>query len=51
MGRVNSEKRLRYAKFIGCDTADGTYLRHGPAKNLPNVLAWLRGVNDQLELM
>lgn len=50
MGRVNSEKRLRYAKFIGCDTADGTYLAFGPDVNLPKLLAWLRGVNDQMEL-
>lgn len=47
MGRVNSERRLRYAAFIGCDSADGTYLTFGPDTNLPNVEAWLRGVNDQ----
>lgn len=50
MGRVNSEKRLRYAKFLGCDTADGTFLAFGPDVNLPRVLSWLRGVNDQYEL-
>lgn len=27
MGRVNSEARLRYAHSIGCDSADGTFLR------------------------
>lgn len=47
MGRVNSEKRLRYAAAIGCDSADGTYIAHGPDVNLPHVLAWLRGVNTQ----
>lgn len=47
MGRVNSERRLRYAAAIGCDSADGTYLAFGPDVNLPNVLAWLRGVNNQ----
>lgn len=47
MGRVNSERRLRYAQMIGCDSADGTYLAFGPDTNLPNVLAWLRGVNTQ----
>lgn len=47
MGRVNSEKRLRYASHIGCDSADGTYLAYGPDKNIGNVLAWLRSVNDQ----
>lgn len=47
MGRVNSERRMRYADAIGCDSADGTYLAFGPDINLPAVLAWLRGVNDQ----
>lgn len=42
MGRVNSEKRYRYAHAIGCDSADGTYLVFGPDKNLPKVKAWLR---------
>lgn len=46
MGRVNSERRLRYADAIGCDSVDGTYLAFGPDLNLPNVLAWVRGVND-----
>lgn len=50
MGRVNSERRLRYAKHIGCDSADGTFLSFGPDVNLPRVQAWLRGVNDQREL-
>lgn len=47
MGRVNSLRRLRYAQYIGCDSADGTYLTFGPDMNLPSVLAWLRHVNDQ----
>jgi hypothetical protein len=42
MGRVNSEKRFRYAQAIGCDSVDGTYLTFGPDVNLPDVLAWLR---------
>jgi hypothetical protein len=46
MGRVNSEKRLRYAEFIGCDSADGTYIAFGPDTNLPNVLGWLRLVEQ-----
>lgn len=50
MGRVNSLQRLRYAHAIGCDSADGTYLAFGPDTNLPNVLAWLRAVNDQMTL-
>lgn len=44
MGRVNSERRIRYAAAIGCDSVDGTYLRFGPDRLLPDVLAWLRGL-------
>jgi hypothetical protein len=46
MGRVNSERRWRYAEAIGCDSADGTFLTFGPDANLPKVLAWNRN-NDQ----
>jgi len=49
MGRVNSEKRFRYAAALGCDSVDGTYLVAGPDTNLPKLLAWVRG-NDQLDL-
>lgn len=44
MGRVNSERRLRYAQAIGCDSADGTFLAFGPDQNLPRLKTWLRGV-------
>ena len=55
MGRVNSERRYRYATAIGCDSADGTFLTFGPDANLPRLLAWVRtiqqpalmGVTDQ----
>jgi hypothetical protein len=47
MGRVNSLRRLRYAHWIGCDSADGTYLAFGPDENLPRLLGWLRDVNGQ----
>jgi hypothetical protein len=30
MGRVNSLRRMRYADSIGCDSADGTVLKHDP---------------------
>lgn len=40
MGRVNSERRWRYAEAIGCDSVDGTFLTFGPDVNLPKVLAW-----------
>ena len=42
MGRVNSERRYRYAAAIGCTSADGTYLTYGPDLLLPDVLAWVR---------
>jgi hypothetical protein len=41
MGRVNSLRRLRIADSFGCDTADGTFLAFGPAKNLPRLEGWL----------
>lgn len=47
MGRVNSLRRLRYARSIGCHSADGTYLAFGPDVNLPKLLGWLRDVNNQ----
>jgi hypothetical protein len=40
MGRVNSERRYQYARHIGCDSADGTYLAFGPDVNLPKALRW-----------
>jgi len=46
MGRVNSERRWRYADAIGCDSCDGTFLTFGPDVNLPRLLAWTRN-NDQ----
>lgn len=47
MGRVNSLRRLRYAQFIGCDTADGTFIARAPDKNLPRMLGWLENVAGQ----
>jgi len=49
MGRVNSERRYRYAHEIGCDSVDGTYLTFGPDINLPKLLAWSR-LEDQMSL-
>lgn len=42
MGRVNGGRRWRYADAIGCDSVDGTYLKHGPRILLPNILRWRR---------
>jgi hypothetical protein len=41
MGRVNSGRRIRHAASIGCDSADGTFLRFGPDVNLPRLRRWL----------
>lgn len=46
MGRVNSERRFEYARAIGCDSADGTYLTFGPDVNLPKLIAWTRNNNQ-----
>ena len=40
MGRVNSRKRYRFARDMGCDSADGTFLTFGPDVNLPRLLSW-----------
>jgi hypothetical protein len=42
MGRVNSERRWRYADAIGVDSCDGTFLTFGPDVNLPRLMAWTR---------
>lgn len=47
MGRVNSQKRYRYADAIGCDSADGTFLTFAPSENLAYVLDWLRDLEDR----
>lgn len=47
MGRVNSLKRMRYAKAIGCESADGTIIARAPDRRMPEVLSWLRDVNEQ----
>ena len=46
MGRVNSERRYRYAAAVGCDSVDGTYLTFGPDANLPRLQGWLRAVDQ-----
>jgi len=50
MGRVNSHQRLRYAEWIGCDSADGTFLVFGPDVNLARLARWLDEVNSQSAL-
>lgn len=46
MGRVNSMERLRAAASIGCDSADGTFLRFGPDINTPKMLGWLEALDE-----
>jgi hypothetical protein len=46
MGRVNSGKRFRYAESIGCDSADGTFLRFAPTENLGRLMRWVDDLKD-----
>lgn len=39
-GRVNSRRRFAMAALDG-DSADGTFLRFGPDRNLPELVGWL----------
>lgn len=48
MGRVNTWSRLQYARDIGCDSVDGTFLTFGPDQNLPRLLGWLKQIDTQL---
>jgi hypothetical protein len=50
MGRVNSLRRLRAAELAGYDSADGTFLKYGPAKNLPRVQGWFRALQERPSL-
>jgi hypothetical protein len=50
MGRVNSLKRLRYAKSIGCDTVDGTFICFGKDKNTPKLTGMMRTVLHERQL-
>lgn len=46
MGRVNSYKRLALADSWDVDTADGTFLKFGGAKNVPRLVSWLKKVQS-----
>lgn len=41
MGRVNTRRRLRIAAADGYTSVDGTTLKHGADRNLPQLLRWL----------
>lgn len=47
MGRVNSLRRMKYAGSIGCDSADGTVLKHDPQRR-PDL--WAEHVRDNPSL-
>lgn len=40
MGRVNSRKRLLYARAIGCDSVDGSSFAKFGRAHIPNGLEW-----------
>lgn len=47
VGRVNSEKRMRFCESVDADSADGTYVMFGPpAQQMADIVGWL----DQLAL-
>ena len=48
MGRVNSQKRLTYAKDIGCDSVDGTGFSRFSEAKLPAGLGLLK--RDQISM-
>jgi hypothetical protein len=50
LGRVNTLWRLRDAHDALYDSADGTYLKYGPDRNLPKIYDWLDEVNGRLPL-
>jgi hypothetical protein len=40
MGRVNSHRRIALAAALGCESADGTFLRTAVRTNIPKMLKW-----------
>lgn len=42
---MNSGRRLRRAAVMGCDSADGTFLRWAPRENVPRMRAWLASLD------
>ena len=50
LGRVNSQKRLRYAQFIGADSVDGTGYTKYNKKELVKALEYVKYLHGQLTL-
>lgn len=48
IGRVNSRARYLFARMVGADSVDGTYITRGPDKNLADVLSWINEPEPQL---
>jgi hypothetical protein len=48
IGRVNSQARYRFARMVGADSVDGTYLKFGPSENLANLMIWLAEEEPQM---
>jgi len=48
VGRVNSFKRSDFSNYqMEAISVDGTYLAHGPDKNLPKLESWLNRINER----
>jgi hypothetical protein len=50
MGRVNSLRRLRLARAMGCHSVDGTFLRWAPTENRARMAEWWRQLESQPEV-
>lgn len=50
MGRVNSWRRMVYARSIGCDSVDGSKFAQWRDTYLPQMLRWLENSGTQLRL-
>lgn len=50
MGRVNTNKRLRYAFEIGCDSVDGSGYSMFPEAMIPKALKYLDEIHSQVSL-
>lgn len=46
VGRVNSYKRLKWARDIGANSADGTMLVFQPTKRLAQLKRWLKTLDE-----
>lgn len=49
MGRVNSNKRLKYAHSIGCDSVDGSGYSMFPNQKIPEALEFLKNITGGAE--